>query len=94
MAGAKDARPADDPGEPGSFEEALAALEETVRRLESGGLTLDESTGLYERGVRLARYCSERITAAELKINQVRTAYGQQMRMIEGSGPEADGDAG
>ena len=94
MSGDGGGRPEDGTGEPRSFEEALGALEETVRRLEGGGLTLDESTGLYERGVRLARYCSERIAAAEMRISQVRTAYGQQMRMIEGSGPEADGDEG
>lgn len=77
------------PDDPGTFEEALSALEETVRMLESGGLTLDESTDLYERGIRMARFCSERITRAELKITQIRTAYGEQMRLID-EGPVGD----
>ena len=49
--------------------------------MESGGLTLDESTELYEQGIRLARFCSERIALAELKITQIKTAYGEQMRL-------------
>jgi exodeoxyribonuclease VII small subunit len=68
---------------PDSFEEALKVLEDTVRRMESGGLTLDESTELYEQGIRLARFCSERIARAELKITQIKTAYGEQMRFID-----------
>jgi exodeoxyribonuclease VII small subunit len=68
---------------PESFEDALRTLEETVQNLESGGLTLDESARLYEEGVKLARFCSERIAAAELKITKIRTAYGEQMRFMD-----------
>ena len=68
---------------PKSFEEALKALEDTVQRLESGGLTLDESARFYEEGVKLARFCSERIAAAELKITKIKTAYGEQMRCLD-----------
>jgi exodeoxyribonuclease VII small subunit len=85
-------------GPPESFEDALKALEETVQRLESGGLTLDESARLYEEGIKLARFCSERIAAAELKITKIKTAYGEQMRFMDdagddgGDGGEGDGD--
>lgn len=68
---------------PESFEEALKALEDTVRQLESGGLKLDESARLYEEGIKLARFCSERIAAAELKITKIKTAYGEQMRFLD-----------
>ena len=54
-----------------SFEEALAKLEETVRRLESGNLPLDEAVGLFEEGTRLAHLCNERLDAAELKVSQL-----------------------
>ena len=37
-----------------SFEDALAELEQIVRRLEGGGLTLEESLQLWERGEHLA----------------------------------------
>lgn len=54
-----------------SFEEALARLEETVRRLEAGNLPLEEALALFEEGTRLARSCSESLEAADLKIRQL-----------------------
>ena len=66
-----------------SFEEALGLLDETVKALESGELTLAESTAMYERGMKLARVCNEMLTSAETRITRIRTAYGEQMRMVE-----------
>ena len=48
-----------------SFEEAMALLEQTAQSLESGGLTLAESTAMYERGMKLARVCNEMLNSAE-----------------------------
>jgi len=59
-----------------SFEEALAKLEETVRRLEAGNLPLDEAVALFEEGTRLARLCNERLDAAELKVSQLMQTPG------------------
>jgi exodeoxyribonuclease VII small subunit len=73
-----------------SFEEALARLDETVEALEAGGLPLAETTRLYEKGMRLARICSEMLAAAELKISQIQTAYGEQMRMSPEEGVEPE----
>ena len=42
-----------------SFETAFQELEETVRRLEAGGLSLEEALALYERGQELAALCDE-----------------------------------
>ena len=67
-----------------SFEEALSQLDETVSALESGSLTLAQSMAMYERGMKLARVCNEMLTSAEMKITRIRTAYGEQMRMVEG----------
>ena len=66
-----------------SFEEALALLERTVEALESGGLTIGESTAMYERGMKLALKCNEMLALAETRITRVRTAFGEQMRMLE-----------
>ncbi|RLC89460.1 MAG: exodeoxyribonuclease VII small subunit, partial [Chloroflexi bacterium] len=41
-----------------TFEQAFAELEETVHKLEAGGLTLEESLALFERGQALATHCS------------------------------------
>lgn len=54
-----------------SFEEAFAELEDVVRRLEAGGLSLEESLALYERGQALAAYCNRQLDQAELKVSQL-----------------------
>ena len=54
------------------FEEALAALEDRVRRIESGDLPLDEALGLYEEGVALAQRCHEQLESAEDRIAKLR----------------------
>ena len=73
-------------GDPGSeevtFEEAYNGLEETVRALEEGGLSLAEATRLFEEGTRLARICNELLASAELRITRLQTAYGEQMRLL------------
>ncbi len=65
-----------------TFEQALERLDATVQALESGGLTLAESTRLYEEGMALARMCNEALTAAELRIRRIKTAHGEQMRFL------------
>ena len=54
-----------------SFETALRALEEVVRRLESGDVPLDESITLYERGEALRRHCQSRLDAAQARIEKI-----------------------
>lgn len=67
-----------------SFEEAFRLLEEKVQALEAGGLTLEKATQLFEEGMRLARLCNELLSSAELKVTRLRTAFGEQMRFLEG----------
>lgn len=50
------------------FEEALARLEEVVRRLEAGDLPLEDSLGIFEEGVRLSRWCFKKLEEAEKKV--------------------------
>lgn len=54
-----------------SFEEALRALEDVVRRLESGEVALDDSIGLYERGEALRKHCQARLDAAQARIERI-----------------------
>jgi exodeoxyribonuclease VII small subunit len=51
-----------------TFETSLQALEEIVHKLEQGDLALEESLGLFEQGIRLARECQERLSQAERRI--------------------------
>ena len=57
--------------EPVSFEEALKELEGIVRKLESGEAKLEEALGLFERGVKLSRFCSQKLEEAEKKIEML-----------------------
>ena len=60
-----------------TFEQALEQLEETVRAMEAGELSLNETTALFEKGMRLANFCGDVLSKAELKITQIQTAYGE-----------------
>ncbi|GIH28912.1 hypothetical protein Aph01nite_72220 [Acrocarpospora phusangensis] len=51
-----------------SYEQAREELTEVVRRLETGGLTLEESIELWERGERLAAICEEWLQGARAKL--------------------------
>jgi exodeoxyribonuclease VII small subunit len=51
-----------------SFEEALHELEEVAMKLEGGDLGLDDSIKEFEKGIRLARYCQQKLDEAERKI--------------------------
>jgi len=60
-----------------SFETDLARLEEIVRRLEEGNLSLDQSLKLYEDGVAAYRRCHKTLGEAELKVRKlVETVEG------------------
>ena len=54
-----------------SFEAALAELEEHVRRLDGGELSLEESLSTFESGVKLIRECSELLDNAEQRITEL-----------------------
>jgi exodeoxyribonuclease VII small subunit len=51
-----------------SFEKSLAELEKIVEKMEEGGLSLNESLSLFEKGVKLARFLREELDKAEKKI--------------------------
>ncbi len=54
-----------------SFEDALRALEDVVRKLESGEVPLDDSISLYERGEQLRKHCQARLDAAQQRIERI-----------------------
>lgn len=54
-----------------SFEDALRALEDIVRKLESGEVPLDATLDLYERGEKLRKHCQTRLDAAQLRIEKI-----------------------
>jgi exodeoxyribonuclease VII small subunit len=50
------------------FEEALKRLEELVKIMESGEVTLDDSLKAFEEGIRLIRYCTRKLDEVERKV--------------------------
>ena len=54
-----------------SFEDALRALEDVVRKLEGGEVPLDQSIELYERGEKLRAHCQARLDAAQARIEKI-----------------------
>ncbi len=54
-----------------SYEEAREELVEVVRRLETGGTTLEESIALWERGEKLATTCQDWLDGARRRLDEV-----------------------
>lgn len=54
-----------------TFEEALAQLEEVVKRMEDEAVGLEEALRLFERGVKLARRCRTQLAAVEARVEQL-----------------------
>jgi exodeoxyribonuclease VII small subunit len=54
--------------EPKSFEDAMTRLDAIVAKLEEDKLPLDEMLARYEEGIALARYCGDKLEAAEQKV--------------------------
>ena len=58
-----------------SFEALYARLEAVTAQLEAGGLSLDESVGLYEAGMRIAQRCQQLLAEVEQRIETLRETY-------------------
>ena len=54
-----------------SFEDALAELEQIVRRLEGGQVKLDEAILCYERGTQLKRHCERKLNEAQQRVDRI-----------------------
>lgn len=59
-----------------TYEQAREELVQVVQRLESGGVPLDESLALWERGEHLAALCQQRLDGARAKVDAARARNG------------------
>ncbi len=55
-------------GEKKTFEKALKDLENIVRQMESGQLSLEQAVDQYEKGMKQAKYCMDMLDKIEKKI--------------------------
>ncbi|PJD96032.1 MAG: exodeoxyribonuclease VII small subunit [Legionella sp.] len=53
------------------FEQSINELENIVKQLEKGELTLEDSLAQFEKGIGLARNCQTILAQAEQKIEQL-----------------------
>lgn len=67
------------------FEVALEELEKVVEELESGDLSLEDSLTAFEKGVGLVKYCNQKLTDVEKKIELlVRDKEGKlQLKVLD-----------
>ncbi|AKH84544.1 exodeoxyribonuclease VII small subunit [Streptomyces sp. CNQ-509] len=72
------------------YEQARDELMEVVRRLESGGSTLEESLALWERGEELARICRQWLDGARERLD---AALAESEDGAEGDTEEGDEEA-
>ncbi len=77
------------------FEKALEELENVVERLESGELSLEDSLAAFEDGVKLVKYCNQKLSEVEKKIELlVKDKEGRlQLKPLEGLGEENNEDS-
>lgn len=54
-----------------SFEDALAELEQIVKRLEAGSGKLNEAITSYERGALLKRHCEAKLREAQARVDKI-----------------------
>lgn len=52
-----------------SFEKALEQLEQIVHEMESGRLPLESALKKFEEGIKLSRFCSQKLEETEKRIN-------------------------
>ena len=61
-----------------TFEQALGKLEEIVRHLEKGDLTLDDSLKAFEEGIKWSWMCEQKLSEAKGKVEMlVKSASGE-----------------
>jgi exodeoxyribonuclease VII small subunit len=66
-----------------SYEAAREELLDVVRRLETGGTTLEESLALWERGEQLATICQEWLDGARRRLDAVLAQQEDQQDDVD-----------
>ena len=59
------------------FEESLEKLEEIVKRMEAGEMTLEESLKAFEEGIKLARLCAKKLDEADRRVELLLRQEGE-----------------
>jgi exodeoxyribonuclease VII small subunit len=76
------------PAAEATFEKALAELEKLVAQMEGGKLSLEQALEAHKRGLALARFCQERLDAAQ---RQVKVLEGEVLKKLAMEPEAGDG---
>lgn len=71
-----------------SFESAIERLESIVEQMESDKLPLEDLLVRYEEGVKLVKLCSEKLQAAEKRIEIITREAGGKTKLAEFEGDQ------
>ena len=72
-----------------TFESALERIEQIAARMETGDLPLDDLVRVYEEGLGLVRFCSERLEEAEKRLEIItHDAAGRPQGLATVQSPE------
>ncbi len=66
-----------------SFEEALAELEEIVKKIDTGEESLSQAVSSFERGVALKNHCEKMLKDAKLKIEKITLNNENELEFTE-----------
>jgi exodeoxyribonuclease VII small subunit len=81
-----------------TFEKALADLEQIVAKLEKGGISLNESLALFEKGVKMSRFLRGELDKAERKVEILLKDDKGRLKAedfeTETGGDEGEGEGG
>ena len=64
------------------FETSLKRLEEIVKKLETGELSLDSALQLFEEGIKLSRFCHTKLEEAERRVEILVKSNSGQLRPV------------
>lgn len=65
-----------------TFDDALAELQRTIAELETGGLPLERTLALHERGAALLEHCETQLRSAELRMRQL-VSKGSNLETVD-----------
>jgi exodeoxyribonuclease VII small subunit len=77
-----------------TFEKALAELEQIVAKLEKGGISLNESLALFEKGVKMSRFLRGELDKAERKVDILLKDEKGNLKAEEFDAEDAGDDSG
>lgn len=66
-----------------TFEKAMEQLEKIVQDLESEGLPLEKAIKMFEEGIKLSKYCNQKLEESEKKVSQLMESSDGQLDEID-----------